>query len=480
MTDPVAVAPAPAAPARARRSRAITILSAALLLAFAGFLVRLHTAEPRLAGVAEPERALALLVGRTMDVETALTAAPGWERRLYALTLGDSGREIDQAIAWYEELADYSLAPEVDLRLAVLRGEAGQLDALRRTVGQWETRGEPLSSYAAVLAAVYLDADEVDPEDVGAALETLGPGWFADALALRLSVRFDEPGLGEAARRSIASRAGPLLWKLRALTAFDVALVVAGLIALGALRRRPPEAHAVAEAPLPPPWPFGAGLATLVRGGAISVLALIALLAGDQWLAQRPLLAEALDAPILYVPVVLLAWRALVVPSGTRFVAAFGLRPRPGGWRPLLLATAALIAAGAVLDVVVGLASSWLGLESHWAEWFDADLAWGPPAAVALTLLGTVVLAPVCEELIFRGLLYGTLRVRLGRWLAALVSATIFAIAHGYGAVGFVSVFASAVLWAWAYERTGSLLPSMAAHVANNAAVGLTFLWLLR
>ena len=206
MTDPVAVAPAPAAPARARRSRAITILSAALLLAFAGFLVRLHTAEPRLAGVAEPERALALLVGRTMDVETALTAAPGWERRLYALTLGDSGREIDQAIAWYEELADYSLAPEVDLRLAVLRGEAGQLDALRRTVGQWETRGEPLSSYAAVLAAVYLDADEVDPEDVGAALETLGPGWFADALALRLSVRFDEPGLR---RRGARSRRAP-------------------------------------------------------------------------------------------------------------------------------------------------------------------------------------------------------------------------------------------------------------------------------
>src|SRR5205085_2302955 len=126
-----------------------------------------------------------------------------WERRLYALTLGDSGREIDQAIAWYEELADYSLAPEVDLRLAVLRGEAGQLDALRRAVSEWETRGEPLSSYAAVLAAVYLDADEVDPEDVGAALETLGPGWFADALALRLSVRFDEPGLGEAARRSM-------------------------------------------------------------------------------------------------------------------------------------------------------------------------------------------------------------------------------------------------------------------------------------
>jgi membrane protease YdiL (CAAX protease family) len=206
----------------------------------------------------------------------------------------------------------------------------------------------------------------------------------------------------------------------------------------------------------------------------------MALLAANQWLAERPLLAEALDAPILYLPVVLLAWRALLVPGGTPLLTAFGLRPRPGGWRPLLLFAAVLVAAGAVLDMLIGLASSWLGLESHWTEWFDADLAWGTPDAVALTMVGTVLLAPIFEELIFRGVLYGTLRVRLGIWLAALTSAAVFAVAHGYGIAGFVSVFASGALWAWTYERTGSLLPAMAAHVANNAAVALTLLWLLR
>ena len=101
------------------------MLSAAVLLAFVAFVVHLHRGEPRMASVAEPERALALVVGRTMDVETALTAAPRWERRLYALTLSDPGRELDQAIAWYEELSAYSLVPDVDLRLAILRGEAG-------------------------------------------------------------------------------------------------------------------------------------------------------------------------------------------------------------------------------------------------------------------------------------------------------------------------------------------------------------------
>ena len=99
---------------------------------------------------------------------------------------------------------------------------------------------------------------------------------------------------------------------------------------------------------------------------------------------------------------------------------------------------------------------------------------------MAVSLLGSLVFAPVFEELIFRGLLYGTLRVRLAWPLAALGSALVFALAHGYGVAGFVSVFLSGLLWAWSYERTGSLLPAMAAHAANNAAVALTLTALLR
>ena len=68
----------------------------------------------------------------------------------------------------------------------------------------------------------------------------------------------------------------------------------------------------------------------------------------------------------------------------------------------------------------------------------------------------------------FRGVLYATLRLRLGPAPATLVSAALFALAHGYGVVGFVSVFVSGVLWALAYERTRSLLPGMLAHAVSN------------
>jgi membrane protease YdiL (CAAX protease family) len=174
------------------------------------------------------------------------------------------------------------------------------------------------------------------------------------------------------------------------------------------------------------------------------------------------------------------AAHSLLAPAGLSFTAAFGLRPRPDGRRACLQATLVLIAAGIVTDLALGILSERFGLASHWAEWFDAELAWGAPPAIAVTVLGAVVFAPIFEELIFRGLLYGSLRARFSWPVAAVASALIFGLAHGYGPAGFGSVLASGLLWAYLYERTGSLVPGIVAHVANNLAVALTLLLLLR
>ena len=471
---------AAAAPARHPLGRVVTGLSA-VLLAIATLLVVPQLGEPPLSRLEEPERALALIVERTMDVQAALADAPAWERRLYTLTHTDAGSEIDEAIDWYDELASYSQEPGVDLRRGVLLGEAGRRDRLERALRQWQVRGEPLASHAAVIAAAYLGVGDLDTARASETLGLLGPGWFADAFTARVAARLDNPVVAETARAAIAARARPLLWRLRALAALDLGLLGLGLLALRRWQRdRRVGSGAVAAASLPPPWSLGAGLATLVRGGALAALVLVGLQAGGRWLVEQPVLTEALDQPLMYLPLLLLVWRGLLRPAGLGFVTAFGLRLRPGGGRPCAQAVLALVAAGLVIDLGLGLLGGALGLTSHWAEWFDADLAWGGPAVVGVTLLGSIVFAPVFEELIFRGLLYGTLRTRLAWQLAAAGSGLVFALAHGYGVIGFLSVFLSGVLWAWVYERTGSLLPSILAHVANNAAVAVTLAILLR
>jgi membrane protease YdiL (CAAX protease family) len=478
-SEAVALPPAPSS--RRSLGRVVTAGSVLVLLALVGFLAHLRGDDSRLARVADPERALALVVGSTMDVQAAVAGAPRWERRLYEVTLTDGSTEIGQAIAWYDELQMESLAPGVDLRLAILLGEAGRRDRLWRLVEQWQARDEPLATYGGVIAAGYLDADEIDREAVDETVGELGPGWFSDALALRLAPRLDAPALAEDARRSMAARAQRLLRRVRAVVALDILLIGLGLSAgIAAWRHRREHRGTVAVAPLPPPWALGAGLATLVRGGALAALVLLLLLVGNHWIVEQPVLSEALDQPLMYLPLLLLVWRGLLAPTGLGFVAAFGLWPRAGGWPALGRSAAVLVAAGIAIDVVLGMFGEQWGFTSHWTEWFDADLAWGPPAAVGVTLVGTILFAPVFEELIFRGLLYGTLRTRLTWPLAAAASALVFALAHGYGAAGFASVFLSGVLWAWVYERTGSLLPSIAAHMVNNAAVVLTLTLMLR
>jgi uncharacterized protein len=61
-----------------------------------------------------------------------------------------------------------------------------------------------------------------------------------------------------------------------------------------------------------------------------------------------------------------------------------------------------------------------------------------------------------------------------------VLSATVFAVAHGYGVLGFAAVFWSGLLWAWAYERTGSLWPSIGLHAADNLMATLAVIVVLR
>ena len=84
-------------------------------------------------------------------------------------------------------------------------------------------------------------------------------------------------------------------------------------------------------------------------------------------------------------------------------------------------------------------------------------------------LLQSALLAPICEELFFRGYLMGAF-ARAGRGKAAAAAALLFAAAHGVDAA-FLPRFLFGCLLGEMAQRTGSILAPMLMHGCYNAAV---------
>ncbi len=463
-----------------RFSPVVTGLAFLVLLGGILLLAWLQVTVPRLDRVAQPEQALTLMVGREMDLEAALARAPTWERRVYELLSSDSESERTLAIAWFEELASYSGQPSAQLELAILEAEDGRLEPVRRKVEEWGARAEPFPSFARLLQVGYLGAK---PEPAGGeALQAelagvLPAGWFADRLASHVAASVEDRAIVSAVDHSMAERGTALLRRAYELAFVQLVGILIGAVAiLLLLRRRDQQAWQIGTATIPPPWQGRVGTLVLLRGGAVGIVVMLGLLSFE----TDNLLVRLVSIPMTNLPLLVLAHRHLLKPRGDGFLERWGLRLLPAAGGRLCLVVLASLAAGFVVEWGLGKIADPLDLSSHWTEWFDGDLVWGTVPVVAVSLLEYVLFAPLFEELVFRGLLFATLRRKFGWGLSATLSAAIFAIAHGYGVLGFVSVIWSGLLWAWVYEKTGSLLPGILAHALNNLMVCVSIMWLLR
>src|ERR671937_514803 len=310
----------------------VTAIAGCLLAAFVTLAVHVHLAGSRLDSIEDPPRALTLIVERTMDLDEALTRASRWERRFYELTVTDGRSELDESIAWYEELSDAVPGdPGVQIRLAVLYGEAGRIDEVLDTVERWRARGD--GTRADVLAAAYLDvpldgALERLRETVARMLE---PGWFRDRLLLRLADRGGDSTARDAIVASARARTAPLLRRVRALTAAELIVLALGVAALVIILRGRPVR--VDSALVPPPWRLGEGLVVLIRGAGAGVLVLVAVYVVGRWRGPNDPLLAALSMPLMYAPLLWLAQRRLFAPAGVGLARGLGWVPAPGGWR---------------------------------------------------------------------------------------------------------------------------------------------------
>lgn len=189
--------------------------------------------------------------------------------------------------------------------------------------------------------------------------------------------------------------------------------------------------------------------------------------------------------PLELLPLASLAWLyTQLKPLGLDF-GEIGLRWR-GWWKEVGWGIAGYLTAfpwlaGALFVFALVLKNFRLPRPYHPIQ--DA-LERGPNAVVLIFLfIIAAVLAPVMEEIFFRGALHGALRRWWGSLVGAVLSATFFALLHPQAAtlpIFGLPIFVLGALFSCMYELRGSIIPNIVAHGINNGLVLAVYVMVTR
>jgi membrane protease YdiL (CAAX protease family) len=183
-------------------------------------------------------------------------------------------------------------------------------------------------------------------------------------------------------------------------------------------------------------------------------------------------IALTIGGELLLLAVLLLFGRRIAARDGG-WRAAFGLdRIRKRDWVPWLWGLALTYAGRTAVGIVAA------ALTDGRAAREASNLSVGHPtvATVVTLALTACVLAPIAEELMFRGLVLRTFMRRMSFWPAAVLSTVLFAVFHVYevhtveGAVTLAfSVGVLGLVNCYLVRITGRLTPGIMVHAAFNA-----------
>lgn len=213
------------------------------------------------------------------------------------------------------------------------------------------------------------------------------------------------------------------------------------------------------------PWTLGDVVLSVVLGTVLGLL--IAALTAAAMLGSRDRIDSAaftIVALEIYGAVAFMAW-LLVVRRRKVTAADLGFKNARAG---ALLLMIPLTIGVLIVNGFVSLVTSLL-----FGDVPDAgdQLAIGGEMSLTdlLSLMSVVVVVgPVVEELVFRGLLFPVLRARWGIGLGALVSALAFALTH-FTLLLIGVLFVLGFVLAHVFHRYDSLYPPIAMHALNNA-----------
>ena len=412
------------------------------------------------------------------QLELAALAHQALPSRLQPLLAGaDPEKALQQALSQsLTNSAEAGERPVADLRLELAllqqrRGEVGEARTLLQELAN-EANDPAIAPYSAVAQQLLNTPREPS---------TTGSTWAEQRPILRLWICESIRNNAAATSCNAAAIARRAAGQLLAVTLVPGLVLLAGIALLLRQLWLQWRGRAARPAPLVGPSLQGLDAVLLIAGGFVVIGELLTPVVVNPLLSEllRRLavespLREGLTVVAMYLalmagPLLILAW----------MLRSLGAAPEGGWlqyrWRPLPVAAAGAIQA---LLLVLPLVSfvGWLQGQI-WDDpggsnpLLDLVLRSHQPAALACFALTAVVLAPIFEETIFRGVLLPVVARDLGGLWGVVISALVFAVAH-LSLGELPPLFMLGLGLGWLRWRSGSLGSCVLMHALWN---GLTF-----
>lgn len=476
----------PVLPSAPRFLTWVTVLCSILTIAgLIGFFRLAYSQDPPLQN---PEMYLSCVMGRNLDGEEYASVAPPWQQVLnYYPDEPQPDRVLGEVISVYEEMIQKNPSIPLKRTLMILLAESGQMDKASTLLRELEFTGEPAGEkFVDMAKAAYFWTPPHDPVIKSETMADLGPEWINDKLAFRLAEKHGDSQGSAIARSRTLERGRAFQNRVSLLVVIHYLMAGIGLfvILVWSVRRGFPQrqtGHGMAVAP----WRFRELYAVVIRSmplgfamavGGSAFLGFI--LAISHFLPAGNSLGSWGSSTTLFVviaqlgffaPFQWLAWHHLLRPHQLGLQTCFNIWRTGLKWKDLIYMTVAFTAIGNLGELILSLLIGH-GLEIQpptFIEQVPEEILSAWPE-FSITIFSVVILAPILEEIGFRGFFYTTLRRVASPWKATFLTSIIFSLMHGYSLTGFVMILWSGMVWATAYEKSRSLTVCILIHAINN------------
>lgn len=255
---------------------------------------------------------------------------------------------------------------------------------------------------------------------------------------------------------------------------------------------RPDALHPASDGASPAPgdappratWSVGEAVIAYLLGLLASTVAVAPVVAGRDPESLAPDLQVGVGIVVALVTLAtLVLWLRIRHPGAGAALGLRAVRPirdlRDGFLFGLLLYPAVAFVVASLVQIAIRLLT---GREATAPEQIPDGLT---RIGVTVVLVAGVLVAPIAEEVFFRGILYGAIAARYGFGRAALGSALLFGLVHFMrgpwtDALLLMTVMVpTGLALAWIRARKGSLYASIGAHMAFNV-IGVVLIFSLR